>query len=165
MRRQGIRRLKSYNAAYDLAAEFYETMRSDFNKIINPIIRDTPEVPFAPVATVRLLRQFMGVAKELKYKLPNNLENNIYLRDIKNIEKALGIIAISRRGEQTVWTCAVTLMEIDPIANLEVSNRIINSIKTDPKNSRHVFDFINWANLAQEYDMATKIFEVQPTEI
>lgn len=147
IRREGIRRLPSYHENYELAISLYSSLETEINIFVSQsLISKT-------LKDVKTLRTIMNVGRALEQQ-----STYVPARD------AIIQIAMSEEGRSTVWTAAFALIENDK-ENYDISKTIINLTDKHPKHASDMQHFLEWAILAEEYQMAYDFFSKQPRNI
>ena len=148
IRREGIRRLPSYHQNYELARSLYVSLENEINEFVNHSLLDRT------LRNVKTLRTIMNVGRSL------GQGDDIY----RSAKEAVIQIAMSEEGQSTVWTAAFTLMEDDK-ENYDISRKILSLTATNPQHASDMQHFLEWAILAEEYQLAYNFFSKQPRKI
>lgn len=146
-RREGIRRLPSYHQNYELAIALYVSLEDEINEFVDQSLLDRT------LKNVKTLRTIMNVGRSLG-------QEAIY----RPAKEAIIQIAMSDAGQSTVWTAAFALME-DGKDNYEISKTILNLNDKKPQHASDIQHFLDWAILAEEYQLAYEFFSKQPRKV
>lgn len=147
IRREGIRRLPSYHEHYDLATSLYTSLKSEINNFVSQ------SLVARTLKDVKTLRTIMNVGRSLG-------QEDVY----RPAKDAIIEIAMSKQGQSAVWTAAFTLMEDDK-ENYDISKRILSLADKDPQHASDIQHFLEWAVLAEEYQLAYNFFSKQPRKV
>lgn len=147
IRREGIRRLPSYHDNHELASFLYVSLGSEINEFVSYSLENKT------IKNLKTLRAIMNVGRSLGQEV-------IY----RPAKEAVIQIAMSEDGRDTVWTAAFALME-DSKENYDISKNILSLTNKQPQHASDIQHFLEWAILAEEYQLAYKFFSKQPRKV
>jgi len=150
MLRQGERRVASQKEAYALATASYYKIRDEIFERIN--------VPKEEVEDPKSYINITSMVLDLTTVL-NITDDTEMIKDI------LVDYALSPYGQSIVYQAAYTLLKLDPIQNLELSKEVLKHAERKPRFVAEMKAYMAWANLAQEYKLAYKMYSKKSNKI
>ncbi len=148
MCKQGMRRTSTYHAPYAQTRSYFQRLQSEWEEQIRVLSERWSSMDKSPVALVREGRRYYSLARKLSIDI-----------DFDSEIELLTEMVSERWGRTARFAFSMLLVEHD-LDRFRLLSRqfILRNDDAVPRNANDLRDFMNWAQLAQEYDLALSIF-------
>ena len=154
MIRTGVRRAPDYHDGYNVGREYYEKTWSDIDGLITTVNQNFSVLPALANGRMRLLREALKLAREVGS--PDQIEKLVTC--IRNSLDGVN-------GKSVVWVASHALILHDIGAFRDLTIKYVKAHPAGPKVMTDITSFLMWATLAEEFQLACKVFEQFPSRV